>query len=236
MPKTRGYAAKQMEVDQDTPVSLPEQCANEAAASAAAGEEEEANSPTREDQTADGGAQDATPSPGIQPTQEDAVHDEDPKGDTRLPEQTEQKDPAAQPPPEQENTNAAISGGTQPKKRKERDGGTAGVGEDGESDLPLPKQVASTCYWLGLAREAAVSVQCVKKVHKAIRKVASRDLVDADIGKFTLHGIAKFVVRDVKFRAAYTASIKGKKYNVSERAPYKKIQVTSQIGVKGLSE
>ena len=63
-----------------------------------------------------------------------------------------------------------------------------------------------------------------------------RDLLDADIGSFTLHGLASFSVKQVKFRQAYTATIRGKKANVSARQPFKKINATSSMKVEGLSD
>ena len=79
----------------------------------------------------------------------------------------------------------------------------------------------------------------MKKVHHAIRKIASRDLLDASIGCFTLHDIAKFTVKQVKFRQAYTAAFKakgGQSINVSERKAYNKIYAKSMMGVRGLSD
>ena len=101
--------------------------------------------------------------------------------------------------------------------------------------MPRVKKAASV-YWLGLSREAGVSVPCVKKVHDAIRKTARRDLLDADIGSFTIHGVAKFTVKQVKFRQAYTTSIKGKRVCVSERQAFKRIHATSLMVVRGLSD
>ena len=134
-----------------------------------------------------------------------------------------------------------VGDGTGPKKgkgkgKKRKRGGEE---EDEEEIDVTQKNKAASTYWLGLSREAGVSVQCVKKVHHAIRKIASRDLLDADIGCFTLHGIAKFTVKHVKYRQAYTTPFKapiGKRINVSEREAYNKIYAKSMMGVRGLSD
>ena len=79
----------------------------------------------------------------------------------------------------------------------------------------------------------------MKKVHNAIRKIASRDLLDADIGCFTLHGIAKLTVKQVKYRQAYTTAFKakiGKRIIVSERKAYNKIYAKSMMGLRSLSD
>ena len=68
------------------------------------------------------------------------------------------------------------------------------------------------------------------------RKIASRDLLDAGIGFFTLHGIAKFTVKQVMYRQAYVATVKGKSFNVNERKACKKIYAKSMMGVSGLSD
>ena len=120
------------------------------------------------------------------------------------------------------------------KKRKKR-GSDDGIGGDEEAGLP-DKKKAPSVYWLGLSREAGVSVNAVKKVHNAMRTAARRDLLDADIGSFTLHGLASFSVKQVKFRQAYTATIRGKRVNVSARQPCKKIYATSLMKLKGLSD
>jgi hypothetical protein len=134
----------------------------------------------------------------------------------------------------------AVGDGTGPKKGKGKGRKRKKDGEDEDEDMYDPqKKKAAITYWRAISREAGVSAQCVRKVHIAIRKTASRDLLDANIGAFTLHGIAKFTVKQVKYRPAYTTvkgGGKGRSVTVSERKEHKKIYAKSFMGVSGLSD
>jgi hypothetical protein len=132
----------------------------------------------------------------------------------------------------------AVGDGTGPKKGKGRKRKKDGEDEDEDMYDPQKKKAAIT-YWRAISREAGVSAKCVRKVHIAIRKTASRDLLDANIGAFTLHGIAKFTVKQVKYRPAYTTvkgGGKGRSVTVSERKEHKKIYAKSFMGASGLSD
>ena len=129
-----------------------------------------------------------------------------------------------------------------PKRKKQEDvGGTQEDNADEATEAPQKKKAktgraAANTYWQEISAESGVSVQSIKKVHNAILKIASRNLLDEDIGSFNLQGIATFTVKEFQFREAYTRVVKGNHVNVSERAPHKKILAKSVMGLTGLSD
>ena len=244
MPKVRGSAAKQMadaalpDTDQGTQAPLPQGSEQKEEVPEEAKDVSERNKENDEETKDDNGGE-GPPLPDPKTTQEggddtgqkeEVVRDEAERHEG-LAEEAEhgkkddddgEAEPETAQAPEPDKTQG-VGYGTGPKKGKGKGKKRKRAGEeDGEEGIETAQQSkAASTYWLGISHEAGVSVQCVKKVHNATRKIASRDLLDADIGCFTLHDIAKFTVKHVKYGG---------------RKAYNKIHAKSMMGVRGLSD
>ena len=96
-------------------------------------------------------------------------------------------------------------------------------------------RAATSAYWQSLADEADVPLATVKHVITAVKKIACRELLDAEKRFFKLHGVATFSMQTIPGRGSYTRVVKGKQIHVNPREAHKKViakalkELTAQV-------
>ena len=96
-------------------------------------------------------------------------------------------------------------------------------------------RAATSAYWQSLADEADVPLATVKQVITAVKKIACRELLDAEKRFFKLHGVATFSMQTIPGRGSYTRVVKGKQIHVNPREAHKKViakalkELTAQV-------
>ena len=149
--------------------------------------------------------------------------------------QPEKKDAAEKKPkpkkkevPARETTEQSGEQQGEPEKKKART--NAKKAEGGPRG-----RAATSAYWQSLADEADVPLATVKQVITAVRKIACRELLDAEKRFFKLHGEATFSMQTIPGRGSYTRVVKGKQIHVNPREAHKKViakalkELTAQV-------
>ena len=96
-------------------------------------------------------------------------------------------------------------------------------------------RAATSAYWQSLADEADVPLATVQQVITAVKKIACRELLDAEKRFFKLHGVATFSMQTIPGRGSYTRVVKGKQIHVNPREAHKKViakalkELTAQV-------
>ena len=137
--------------------------------------------------------------------------------------QPEKKDAAEKKPkpkkkevPARETTEQSGEQQGEPEKKKART--NAKKAEGGPRG-----RAATSAYWQSLADEADVPLATVKQVITAVKKIACRELLDAEKRFFKLHGVATFSMQTIPGRGSYTRVVKGKQIHVNPREAHKKV-------------
>jgi hypothetical protein len=83
---------------------------------------------------------------------------------------------------------------------------------------------AATIYWDGLAKEANLPTDTVKRVFSAVKRVAWRDLQHEDNGTFKIYGICEFKMKTMPGRPAQVRRMpNGAEVTVPEKGSHNKI-------------
>ena len=108
---------------------------------------------------------------------------------------------------------------------KEKDAQETGQpGEPKHKKTKTTGREAAIIYWDGLAKEASLPADTVKKVFSAVKRVAWRDLQHEDNGTFKVYGICELKMKQLPGRPAKVRRMpNGADITVAEKGPHKKI-------------
>ena len=114
---------------------------------------------------------------------------------------------------------------TKANNDKEKDAQEAGQpGEPKQKKTKTTGREAAIIYWDGLAKEASLPADTVKKVFSAVKRVAWRDLQHEDNGTFKVYGICELKMKQLPGRPAQVRRMpNGADVTVAEKGPHNKI-------------
>ena len=102
--------------------------------------------------------------------------------------------------------------------------------KDARAEEPKQKKSKATGregannYWEGLAKEASLPVDNVKKVFSAVKRVALRDLLHEDTKAFKIYGICELKMKELPSRPAQVRRLpNGTEISVAKKDSHKKI-------------
>ena len=102
--------------------------------------------------------------------------------------------------------------------------------KDARAEEPKQKKSKATGregannYWEGLAKEASLPADTVKKVFSAVKRVALRDLLHEDTKAFKIYGICELKMKELPSRPAQVRRLpNGTEISVAKKDSHKKI-------------
>ena len=114
---------------------------------------------------------------------------------------------------------------TKTNDEKEKDAPEAGqAGEPKQKKAKTTGREGANIYWEGLATEASLSADTVKKVLSAVKRVALRDLLHEDTKAFKIYGICELKMKQLPGRPAQVRRLpNGTEISVAAKDAHKKI-------------